>query len=86
VVWPRARIPMGIFAIIIVLSRVVISAHYPSDVLAGAVIGGLSALLVRDWFAARRLGFVIGPTGAVTTLPGPSLRRVKWVARRLFGQ
>ena len=86
VVWPRARIPMGIFAIIIVLSRVVISAHYPSDVLAGAVVGGISALLVRDWFAARRLGFVIGPEGAVSALPGPSLRRVKAVARRLFGQ
>jgi undecaprenyl-diphosphatase len=86
VVWPRARIPMAIFALTIVVSRVVVSAHYPSDVLAGAVVGGFMALLVRDWFAARRLGFVIGPEGAVTALPGPSLRRVKSVARRLLGQ
>jgi undecaprenyl-diphosphatase len=86
VVWPRMRIPMAVFAAVIVVSRVVISAHFPSDVLAGAFVGGFSALLVRDWFAARRLGFVIGPEGAVSALPGPSLRRVKAVARRLFGQ
>lgn len=85
-VWPRARIPIFIFAIGIALSRVVISAHYPSDVLAGAFVGCFAAVLVRDWFAARNLGFVVGAQGQVTALPGPSLRRVKSVAGRVFGQ
>ncbi len=85
-VWPRARLPVWIFAIVIGLSRVVVSAHYPSDVLAGALVGGLAAILVRDWFAARHLGFAVGPEGRVIALPGPSLRRVKSVAGRLFGQ
>ncbi|MCZ7656639.1 MAG: phosphatase PAP2 family protein [Xanthobacteraceae bacterium] len=84
--WPRARIPIFVFAIGIALSRVVISAHYPSDVLAGAFVGCFAAVLVRDWFAARNLGFVVGPQGQVTALPGPSLRRVKSVAGRVFGQ
>jgi membrane-associated phospholipid phosphatase len=59
-------------------------AHYPSDVVAGAVVGALGALLVRDWFAARRLGFAIAADGSVSTLPGPSLARIKRVARSLL--
>src|SRR5205823_3274530 len=59
--YPRARIPMWIFAATIALSRVVLAAHYPSDVLAGAAVGAAGALLVRRWFAARRLGFAVTP-------------------------
>ena len=44
---------------LIALSRVVVTAHYPSDVVAGAIVGAIGALLVRDWFAARRLGFAV---------------------------
>jgi undecaprenyl-diphosphatase len=75
---------MWVYALIIAISRVVVIAHYPSDVVAGALVGVLGALLVRDWFAARRLGFVIGKDGSVSTLPGPSLARIKRVARNLF--
>jgi undecaprenyl-diphosphatase len=86
VLWPKARIPIWSFAIVIAVSRVVIQAHFASDVIAAAFVGGFGAILVRNWFAARRLGFVIGPTGDVRALPGPSLRRIKTVARRLVGQ
>jgi membrane-associated phospholipid phosphatase len=82
-VWPRLRAIMLIYALIIAASRVIILAHYPSDVIAGAVVGSAGALLVRDWFAARRLGFVIDPNGHVRALPGPSLRRLKAVARQI---
>jgi undecaprenyl-diphosphatase len=85
-VWPRARVPMWIFAGVIALSRVVITAHYVSDVIAAAFVGAFGAMLVRNWFAARRLGFVAEPGGAVRALPGPSWRRLKAVARRLIGQ
>jgi membrane-associated phospholipid phosphatase len=81
-VWPRLRAIMLVYALIIAASRVIVLAHHPSDVIAGAVVGTLGALLVRDWFAARRLGFVIDQNGDVRTLPGPSLRRLKTVARQ----
>jgi len=84
--WPKARVPMWIYAAIIMASRVIIEAHYVSDVIAAAFVGGFGAILVRNWFAARRLAFVPGTDGAVHALPGPSWRRVKTVARRLLGQ
>jgi undecaprenyl-diphosphatase len=84
-VWPRARVPMWIFAGIIALSRVVITAHYVSDVIAAAFVGAFGAILVRNWFAARRLGFVAEHDGTVHALPAPSWRRLKAVARRLIG-
>jgi membrane-associated phospholipid phosphatase len=84
--FPRARIWLWAYAGIIALSRIVITTHYPSDVVAGAIIGGCGALLVRTWFAARRLGFAIAADGAVRVLPGPSLQRLKRVARRVAGQ
>jgi membrane-associated phospholipid phosphatase len=81
-VWPRLRPIMLVYALIIAASRVIVLAHYPSDVIAGAMVGTLGALLVRDWFAARRLGFAIDPNGRVRALPGPSLKRLKAVARQ----
>ena len=84
-VWRRARVPMWIFAAVIALSRVVITAHYVSDVIAAAFVGAFGAILVRNWFAARRLGFVAEPDGTVQPLPGPSWNRLKAVARRLIG-
>ena len=81
-VWPRLRPIMLAYALVIAASRVIVLAHHPSDVIAGAVVGSVGALMVRDWFAARRLGFVIGPDGGVRALPGPSWRRLKTVARQ----
>jgi len=84
--FPRARAALWIYAVLIALSRVVLTAHYPSDVIAGAVVGTCGALLVRRWFAARRLAFAAGPDGRIRALPGPSLQRIKRVAGRLVGQ
>ena len=84
--WPKARVPIFIFAVVIGVSRVVIQAHFVSDVVAAAFVGGFGAILVRNWFASRRLAFVPGRDGAVHALPGPSWRRLKTVARRLLGQ
>jgi undecaprenyl-diphosphatase len=84
--WPRLRPLMWTYAAVIALSRIVVTAHHPSDVLAGAIAGAVGALLVRDWLAARRLGFAIQADGAVKALPGPSWTRIKRVARSLGGQ
>lgn len=72
---------MWIFAILICLSRVVLLAHHPSDVVAGALVGVVGAMFVRYWFAARRLGFTIRNDGAVVPLRGPSFDALKRVAR-----
>src|SRR5262249_12730923 len=48
--WPRTRALMWAYAVAIALSRVALTAHFPSDVVAGAVVGILGALLVREWF------------------------------------
>ncbi len=80
--FPRARAVMWAYAALIALSRLVLAAHYPSDVLAGAAVGIAGALGVRAWFASRRLGLAVAPDGAIQALPGPSLRRIKRVARR----
>ena len=83
-VCPRLRPLMWIYALVIAVSRIGVAAHHPSDVVAGAIVGTLGALLVRDWFAARRLGFFIRADGSVSTLSGPSLARIKKVARKLL--
>jgi undecaprenyl-diphosphatase len=82
--WPRARTILLIYAVLIAISRVVVTAHYPTDVLAGALVGAAGAMMVRRYFALRRLGFSVGPGGEVRQLPGPSLRRIKAVARSLL--
>jgi len=83
-IFPRARPFLWAYAILIAVSRVAVTAHFPSDVIAGAAVGALGAFWVRDWFARRRLGFVVGADGEVHALPGPSLARIKRVARALI--
>jgi undecaprenyl-diphosphatase len=83
-VWPRARPLLWLYALVIAASRVIIAAHYPSDVIAGACVGGFGAILIRNYFAARHLGFVAGRDGTVHALPGPSLRRLRSAFARLF--
>lgn len=84
--WPRAQVVMWIYALVILASRVVVQAHFVSDVIAAAFVGGFGAILVRNWFAARGLAFVPARDGTVRAMPGPSWRRLKTVARRLLGQ
>jgi undecaprenyl-diphosphatase len=79
--WPRSRFFMLVYALVICATRLVLLAHHPSDVVAGALVGVIGAMVVRYWFAARRLGFAIQRDGMIVALPGPSLERLKRVAR-----
>jgi membrane-associated phospholipid phosphatase len=83
-VWRRARPAMWIYAVLVAASRILIAAHYPSDVLAGALVGISSALLIRRWFAQRRLGFSVDARASVRALPGPSRGRVAKLAAKLL--
>jgi membrane-associated phospholipid phosphatase len=79
-VWPQARAVMIVYALLIALSRLVLLAHHPSDVVAGALIGVVGAMSMQYWFAARRLGFLIGGDGAILPRGGSSLEHLKKVA------
>jgi membrane-associated phospholipid phosphatase len=81
VIWPQARLAMAVYAIFIAATRLVLVAHHPSDVVAGALVGIVGAMFVRYWFAARRLGFAIQRDGSIVSLVGPSSGRLKRVAR-----
>ncbi|KYK45172.1 phosphoesterase [Bradyrhizobium liaoningense] len=78
--WPRLRVFMFTYAIVILLTRLVLLAHHPSDVVAGALVGMVGAMMVRYWFAARRLGFAIRADGTIVPLPGAARGRLKRVA------
>jgi membrane-associated phospholipid phosphatase len=83
-VWPKARPAMIVYALVILATRLVLLAHHPSDVVAGALVGVIGAMFVRYWFAARRLGFAIHRDGTIVPLVGPSSGRLKRVARGAF--
>lgn len=82
--WPRLRALMIAYAVIICCSRLLLLAHHPSDVVAGALLGWIVSRAVRYWFAARHLAFTIRPGGPIDPLPGPSTTHLKRVAREAF--
>jgi membrane-associated phospholipid phosphatase len=47
--WPKYRVHLFLFAAVVALSRLVLSAHYLSDVLAGACIGSLTAIVMKRY-------------------------------------
>jgi membrane-associated phospholipid phosphatase len=75
-VWRRTRVAMIAYALLIAFTRLVLLAHHPSDVVAGALIGVVGAMGVRYWLAARGLGFAIGRDGAISALAHGRVKRV----------
>ena len=84
--WPAARPFLWTYALVIAVSRVVLVAHHPTDVIVGAIVGAFGAILVRNMFAARRRAFALDVQGRARVMPGPSWRRLKAVAGALRGQ
>lgn len=54
--WPGARLVVIPLALALAMTRIVLGAHYPSDVIAGLALGASFTLLVAMLFA--RLGYV----------------------------
>jgi membrane-associated phospholipid phosphatase len=79
--WPKSRAVMWLYALLIMFSRVVVLAHHPSDVIAGALVGAVGALWVRRAFAARGLLFSAIDLKA---FPGPSVQRVTAALREVL--
>lgn len=81
--WPRLWPAFWTFALVICMTRLTIAVHHPTDVMVGAAIGGLGALAIRNYFAARRWVFAVDTAGHVHAMPGPGLRRLTGAVLRL---
>jgi len=81
VVAPRYRVRLLLAASLVALTRVVVLAHYLSDVLAGAALAWLIVVTLQRVFA--RQGVPLGPAdGPVRTQPSPLALRVCGAVRR----
>lgn len=79
---PRWRYALFFVAVLVGMSRVVVGAHYPADVLAGAVIGLVSAWATCRAFAGRRLVLRFSPAGMVPRGGGMALAALRALAQR----
>jgi undecaprenyl-diphosphatase len=77
--WPRTRVVMWFYAGTIMVSRVAVLAHHPSDVIGGALVAVLGVHLLRRWFAARGWVFLAKDLRAKA---GPRLPRIKAALRQ----
>jgi undecaprenyl-diphosphatase len=76
---PRWRAPLFLLAGLIAFSRVAVGAHYPSDTIAGAYLGAVSAFLVAWAFARRDIAFTFRGGRLAARAMGaimPALRRI----------
>jgi membrane-associated phospholipid phosphatase len=78
----RWYVPMLVLAAAVGLSRLILGAHYPSDILAGAVIGLVGAFAVRRFFADRGWLFGRDSARAISMRPIASLTRYLSLKRR----
>jgi membrane-associated phospholipid phosphatase len=78
-IWPRTRTVMWLYAAAIMVSRVAVLAHHPSDVIAGALVALVGTHILRRSFATRGLVFRVDDLCAKS---GPSLHRIKAALRQ----
>jgi membrane-associated phospholipid phosphatase len=64
-VFPRWKLLFLLFGLFMAGSRVVVAAHYPSDVLAGLIFGYAFSLWLAGRFAAAGWAFARGSTGSI---------------------
>ncbi len=67
--WPKLQPLVWSYAVLVAVSRVAINVHYPSDVVFGALVGILGALVVRGYFADRDIALTRDSQGRILVLP-----------------
>jgi lipid A 4'-phosphatase len=70
-VWPRHVVAYYMVACLIAASRVMVGAHYPSDVVAGGFLGVAAVLWVHHVFAAHGVTMAGALAGEATWQGGP---------------
>lgn len=81
---PRLRPYVFVIGTLVCISRVILGAHYPADVVAGALFGWFATLWFAQFLARRGLVFRQNPDGALA-LRGKDAAKtllVAWRARR----
>jgi lipid A 4'-phosphatase len=78
ILWPRHVLFYAFFAAIVALGRVVVGAHYPSDVMAGAFIAVVTTHYVAVLFARAGIDLAAARGGIAVGAP-------PWPCRRLGG-
>lgn len=68
--WPLI-LPAGM---LVALTRIASRSHYPSDVVAGFLVGFLIAVVLARWLAVRRLLFRLRPSRMLPVLRRPARR------------
>lgn len=58
--WPRLGIAALVLALWLAFTRVVVGAHYPSDVIAGLLLGSFGVILVSAHFPSRLVAKLMG--------------------------
>jgi membrane-associated phospholipid phosphatase len=74
--FPRFFSLILFIAVMTGLSRIVTGQHYATDVIAGFVVGGLGAYIIRNEFARRRWLFAARADGSIRFRGLPKLRRL----------
>lgn len=69
-IFPAWRWLIAAVAFWAAFSRVMVGAHYPSDVAAGLVLGSAVTLYCARWMAKRRIGFILLPGGRILPRAG----------------
>mgnify|MGYP001355675681 CR=1 FL=1 len=82
--FPHWRRPLIAAAVVVALSRVVVDAHYFTDIVAGSLWGAWFTVMTRDWFARRALVFAPGPGRRPFPMPWRRVRQALGrIVRRL---
>jgi undecaprenyl-diphosphatase len=82
VVAPRLILPAAVFCSLVAVSRVIVGAHYPSDVVGGFLWGAAYTWFYALALAEAGIGFARGPGGTLRARV-VAIRRVFWRSRGL---
>lgn len=75
--WPRLRWPLLACGAIVALTRTLLEAHFPSDVIAGFGLGVAATLSLAHFLARRGRVFTYDEAGRLVVAPGEPLRHLR---------
>ncbi len=77
-IMPRVAIPVGILGLVVMVSRVAVGAHFPSDVVGGCFVGAAFTVALAMGWSRARVAFSRTPDGRLKAETGA----IRWTMRR----